>query len=240
MRMMYIGALAAAIGVPASAHAQAAAEFNQTCYGATGNTERTIAACTAVIAGGSVDAKDLGAAFKIRGNAYDDSGQYDRAIEDYDHALAINPDDADALNNRGTSYRANGHYDLAVKDYDQVLKLTPYSAKALNNRCFAKALMGQLDQALADCNESLRLRPANANTLASRGFVYLKLKHPEAAIADYNAELRITPGDPYTLFGRGVAKRMKGDLPGGEADIKAAKGIMPEVTDEMAKLGVQF
>ena len=58
MRMMYIGALAAAIGVPASAHAQAAAEFNQTCYGATGNTERTIAACTAVIAGGSVDAKD--------------------------------------------------------------------------------------------------------------------------------------------------------------------------------------
>ena len=236
-RTIFALVLSVAMGMPALA--QDYEQLSRKCY-ENSTPDQTIEACTIVIASGRVEREDLATAFKNRGNAYDSKGQYDRAIEDYDHALAINPDDADALNNRGTSHRANGHYDLAVKDYDQVLKLTPYSAKALNNRCFAKALMGQLDQALADCNESLRLRPANANTLASRGFVYLKLKHPEAAIADYNAELRITPGDPYTLFGRGVAKRMKGDLPGGEADIKAAKGIMPEVTDEMAKLGVQF
>ena len=236
-RTIFALVLSVAMGMPALA--QDYEQLSRKCY-ENSTPDQTIEACTTVIASGRVEKEDLATAFKNRGNAYDGKGQYDRAIEDYDHAIAINPDDADALNNRGTSHRANGHYDLAVKDFDQVLKLTPQSAKALNNRCFAKALMGQLDQALADCDESLRLRTGNANTLASRGFVYLKLKHPEAAIADYNAELRITPGDPYTLFGRGVAKRMKGDLPGGEADIKAAKGIMPEVTDEMAKLGVQF
>lgn len=236
-RMILAVALSLAMNMPAAA--QDYEQLSRKCY-ENSTPDQMIESCTTVIESGRVEKEDLATAFKNRGNAYDSKGQYDRAIEDYDHAIATNPNDADALNNRGTSHRASGHYDLAVRDYDQALQLTPQSAKVLNNRCFAKALMGQLEQGLADCNESLRLRPGDANTLASRGFVYLKLKRPEAAIADYNAELTRNAGNPYTLFGRGVAKRMKGDLSGGEADIKAAKAIMPDITDEMAKLGVRF
>ena len=228
--------LSAAMGVPALA--QDYEQLSKRCY-ENPSPEQTIEACTIVITSGRVNMEDLATAFKNRGNAYDDKGQNDLAIEDYDHAIAINPNDADALNNRGTSYRAKGKYDLAVLDYDQAIKLIPNNAKALSNRCFAKALADRLEQGLADCNESLRLRPGDANTLASRGFAYLKLKRYEAALADYDAALLIYPGNPYTLFGRGMAKRMTGNPSGGDADIVAAKATKPDIAAEMAKLGVQ-
>jgi tetratricopeptide (TPR) repeat protein len=235
-RSILAGVLSAAIGV--SALAQGYEEFSKRCF-ENSSPDQTIEACSVVIAGGHVGRKDLATAFKNRGNAFDDKGQYDRAIEDYDHAIAINPKDADAFNSRGTTHRAMGQYGRAIQDYDQAVILTPKSAMALNNRCFAKALMGQLEQALVDCNESLRLRPGDSNTLASRGFIYFKMKRYQAAVADYDTELRANPGNPYSLFGRGMAKRMKGDSSGGDADIAAARAIRATIADDMAKLGVQ-
>jgi tetratricopeptide (TPR) repeat protein len=212
--------------------------FNKRCYENYGASE-TIQACSAVIARGLVSKEDLATAFRNRANAYDDQGEFDRAIDDYDHAIAINPEDADSYNDRGTAYREKGQYGRAIEDYDRAISRSPDNAMALSNRCFAKAVVGQLEQALVDCNVSFRLRPHNADTLAARGFTYLKLKHFDAAITDYDAELRINPGNPYTLFGRGIAKRMKGNLSGGDADIIAAKTIRSDIADEMAKLGVQ-
>ncbi|HEY2875569.1 MAG TPA: hypothetical protein VGJ56_26815 [Reyranella sp.] len=58
------------------------------------------------------------------------------------------------------------------------------------------------------------------------------------AVADYDNALKHNPKLPSSQFGRGVAKRGKGDLSGGDADIAAAKAIDPGISDEMAKLGV--
>ncbi len=41
-----------------------------------------------------------------------------------------------------------------------------------------------------------------------------------------------------SLYGRGVAKRRKGDVAGGDADIAAAKALRPDVADPLATWGV--
>ena len=209
------------------------------CY-SNGIPDQVIVSCSAVIARGLTDKEDLATAYKNRGNAYDDKGEYDRALEDYEQALAINPQDADVFNSRGTTYTALGRYERAIQDFDQAIKLNPASPMAFSNRCFAKALLGQLEQGLADCNEALRVKPRNPGALAARGLVYLKLKRYDAAVADYNAELQILPGDPYSLFGRGMAKYLKGDLRGGDGDMVAAQSIKPDIADHMAKLGIRL
>ena len=229
--------LSAVIGGSA-ALAQNDSGFNQTCYGP-GNPDQTIKACSSVIAGGLVQREDLAAAFKRRGNAYDDVGDYDNAVDDYRHAIAINPRNAGVFNDRGTSYRAMGQYELSILDYDQALVLNPQSAMALSNRCFAKAALDRLEEALVDCNESLRLRPGDSSTLASRGFAFLKLGRWASAIADYDTQIRDNPGNPYSLFGRGIGKRVTGDLSGGNADMAAAKTLDSGIEEAMAKLGVR-
>jgi tetratricopeptide (TPR) repeat protein len=225
-----------AIGVPAPA--QDYAQFSKQCYGG-GGPDQTIIACSAVIAAGLAEKDDLAAAFKSRGSAYDAKRQYEKAIEDYDRAVAINPTDADTFNNRGTSQRSLGHYDLAIADFDKATAINPSNASALSNRCFAKAVAGQAEQALDDCDLSLRLRPKDADALASRGFTYVKLGRYAEAIADYTEEAAISPGNAYSLYGRGIAKRMTGDAPGGDADIAAAVVINAHIADEMAKFDIR-
>src|SRR3974390_567511 len=43
----------------------------------------------------------MAVAYNNRGNAYDDKGQYDRALADYNKALDLNPKYAEAYYNRG-------------------------------------------------------------------------------------------------------------------------------------------
>src|SRR5436190_2409313 len=236
--ILVLALLPAVFGVSAAALAQNDSGFDRACYG-TANPDQAIKACSSVIAGGFAQREDLAAAFKFRGNAHDDAGDYDSAIDDYGHAMAINPADAGAFNDRGTSYRAKGQYELSILDYDRALALRPENAMALSNRCFAKAVLDRLEEALADCNESLRLRPGDSSTLASRGFALLKLGRSKSAVADYDAEIRANPGNPYSLFGRGLGKRLTGDLSGGNADMAAARTIDSGIEEAMAKLGMR-
>jgi hypothetical protein len=67
--------MVSAIGAPVMGLAREDTDSNRICYGY-GDADRTIAACTVFIVGGFVDGIDLGSAFKIRGNAYDDQGKY--------------------------------------------------------------------------------------------------------------------------------------------------------------------
>jgi tetratricopeptide (TPR) repeat protein len=59
------------------------------------------------------------------GNAWRNKGDFDRAIADYNQALTINPQDAEAYNNRGNAWRNKGDFDRAIADYTQALRINP-------------------------------------------------------------------------------------------------------------------
>lgn len=217
--------------------AQGYEAFYRKCY-EDAASDQVIISCTAVISRGLVDRNDLATAYKNRGNAYDDKGQYEQALEDYARAVETNPQDAEAFNSRGTTYIALERYRLAVDDFDQAIRINPSSPVALGNRCFAKAVLGELAQALSDCNEALRIKRKYPAAYASRAITYLKLKRYDDAIADYTALLKTQPENPYALFGRGVARRMKGDVRGGDGDVAAAASIKPDIAEHMARRGI--
>jgi len=201
-------------------------------------SEQVIISCTAVISRGLVDRNDLATAYKNRGDAHDDEGQYEQALEDYARAVETNPQDAEAFNSRGTTYIALQRYELAIEAFDRAIGINPSSPVALANRCFAKAVLGELQQALSDCNEALRIRQKYPAAYASRAIAYLKLKRYDDAIADYTAVIKSQPDNPYALFGRGVARDMKGDVRGGDGDVAAATSIKPDIAEHMSRLGI--
>ena len=55
-----------------------------------------------------------------------------RAIEDYDKAIELDPNDAEAYNDRGSSYHRLGQNERAIEDYDEAIKLDPDNAEAYN------------------------------------------------------------------------------------------------------------
>ena len=71
----------------------------------------------------------------IRGYAYANLNEHERAIEDFSEAIALNPDDAEAYINRGNAYAKLNEYERAIKDYDRAIALNPDDAEAYINRC---------------------------------------------------------------------------------------------------------
>ena len=110
-----------------------------------------IEGCTAVIQAGQDSPQKLAVAFDNRGVAYRLKGDYDRALQDYEHAIRLNPNSANPYNNRGIIYRIKGDYDRAIADYDEAiwLKSGDYPA-AFYNRALAYTDKGDYDHALTD------------------------------------------------------------------------------------------
>ena len=85
--------------------------------------------------------------YNNRGVAYDDKGEFDRAVADYNKAIDLNPDYVDAYNNRGGAYHDKGEFDRAVADYNKAIDLKSDYAQAYNNRGLAYDKKGEFDRA---------------------------------------------------------------------------------------------
>jgi hypothetical protein len=59
------------------------------------------------------------------------------------------------------------------------------------------------------------------------------------SIAAYDEALKGRPLAPSSLYGRGIAKRRKGDVKGGDADIAAAMMMDARTQSVFAGYGVQ-
>lgn len=76
---------------------------------------------------------NLDAAINL-GNALDESGNFDKAIEYYNKAIELDKNCALAYNNRGYSYYQKKDYENALQDYDKALLLNPKLKIAQDNR----------------------------------------------------------------------------------------------------------
>ena len=68
---------------------------------------------------------------------------------------------------------------------------------------------------------------------------YLKQKQYSKAIAEYDASLKLDPNRARALYGRGLARSKKDEGPAGAADMSAAIGIQPNISNEFNRYGVR-
>ena len=87
--------------------------------------------------------------------AYQEKKQFDRAIQDFDQAARLDPNDATAFASRGDAYMLVGAFDRAMSDYDQAVRLDPRSATNFYSRGLAYSSKGQWRRAIEDYNEAM-------------------------------------------------------------------------------------
>jgi tetratricopeptide (TPR) repeat protein len=150
--------------------------------------DTVIDGCTAVIQSNREPGKKLATAFDNRGVAYKLKGEYDRALQDYEQAIRLNPVNANAFNNRGIVYRIKGEYDLAIGDYDEAIFLKHGDFPvAYYNRALAYTDKGNYELALRDFDVVMRFNSKNALALYARGLMLLRKGDAEAAKIDIGA-----------------------------------------------------
>jgi len=140
--------------------------------------------------------------------AYELSGNYPRAIAQYDLWIAAHRDDVRrpiALNGRCWTRALSGtDLPLAIKDCNAALSAMPHNPAFLDSRGLAKLRSGQYAQAIADYDEAL----------AANGKI------------------------AWSLYGRGIARLRLGQKEAGEADIAKAKELEPDLPQRAKTLGI--
>jgi tetratricopeptide (TPR) repeat protein len=117
----------------------------------------------------------------------------DKAIADYDQAIALNPDYTEAYTSRAAAYIDKKDPDKAIADYNQVIKREPNNSSAYFSRGLVYLNNKEYDKAITDYDQVIKLSPKNSGAYNNRGLAYYNKKNYVRAIADYEAALQINP-----------------------------------------------
>ena len=154
--------LSATVSAPASMTGPALAQAlnGSQCSGRPGIPwDEQIAGCTNAIKSGRHTGKELAAAFTGRAAAHRAKGDLERAIQDYDRAIKLDPNAATAFYYRGIAHGMRGETGPAIQDFTQAIKLDPKNANARYSRGLTYSNESQWDRAIQDYDEALKLNP---------------------------------------------------------------------------------
>ena len=162
----------------------------------------SLAACSRLIASGTLRGGDLAQSYVWRGITYIRfKGDWDRAIADFTEALRLGSKDPGAYAGRAAAYIRKGDFDRALPDLNEGLRLDSKHAGIRNVFGYYYNKKGDYERGLTEVNESLRLAPQYAYAFNTRGEIYENKGEYNHALADFRTALT---GDPNKTQRLGV------------------------------------
>lgn len=111
-------------------------------------------------------------------------GQLEAALEEYNKAIRLQPDDALPYNNRGAILHEMGRYEAALADSNQAIQLRPDNATFYNSRAVIYRKLELYKDALKDSNRAIQLQPDNADFYDDRARIFFRMGRSQEALAD--------------------------------------------------------
>ncbi|MGH9854464.1 MAG: toll/interleukin-1 receptor domain-containing protein, partial [Blastocatellia bacterium] len=140
----------------------------------------------------SVRAK-TGAAYQSRGLIRSNRLDHDRAINDFNRAIELDPSKAEFFLARGERFHSRGRYKQAVEDFTRAVQLEPTEAAHHFARGRSYHYLDEDNRAVADFDQAVRLAPDEVYNYVARGESLYAMGNYPAAISDFDLALRFNP-----------------------------------------------
>jgi len=174
------------------------------------------------------------------GVEYAEQGQLDEAIAEYQEAIKLEPDNADAHRNLGTAYGEQGEWEEAAAAYEQAIELAPDSGEAYGDLVGVYTYLERLPEAVAAGEKAIELAPDYATAHNNLGFAYSEQGKVDEAIAEYEEAIRLDPTDPTPHYNLGLLYRRQDQLDEAVAEYQEAIRLDPNRTDAHNNLGIAY
>src|SRR6266404_3496304 len=117
----------------------------------------------------------------------------DRAIAASDHALVLDPRQAQVHISLGIIYHGTGKIDRAIEEFERAIKLQPLSDDAHKwlGRCLAHK--GEIDQAVGELKKAIEIRPGYWENYNILGRCYFMFGHYRDAAEQFRRVITIQP-----------------------------------------------
>jgi tetratricopeptide (TPR) repeat protein len=224
LRVLLLAAFAAIAGTAASAEDDA-----QTCMNMRIDSSTAVAACNRALARNWPESarETVALLYHFRGSHLMIARDCDRAMEDFNQALARKPNHAPAFGNRGNCWYEKGDYDKALADFTSALRIDPAHLATLGHRGRPWMKKGNPTLALIDLNEGIRLAPNQAFFYQIRSAARRMNKDLDGAIADADEAIRLQPKLGEAYHSRSLALYQKGNRARALQDIEEAIRLEP-------------
>lgn len=166
------------------------------------------------------------------------NGRMQDAIEQYEEALRINPEYAEAHYNLGNIFFKEGKVSDAIGHYEQALRINPEYAVAHNNLGIALAQTGKAEDAITHYEQALRIKPDYAEAHCNLGIALALAGKIEQAIAHFEQAVRIKPDYAKAHYNLGVALARLGRPQEAVGHWEQALRINPDYAEAHYDLGV--
>lgn len=198
---------------------------------------RILAASTALIVLGSLAGvvysqmpQTKAIAFYNQGLEKAKTGDKQAAIEQFNQAIQLNPNYAQAYYERADARFHLADYQGAIEDATQAIRINPNYADAYRRRCAAQGNLKNYQASIEDCTQAIRIDPVNALTYVNRASTYYSLGDKQKSIADSSQAIQINPKLSLAYISRGLAREDLGDRLGAIEDYTLAINLAPNDT----------
>lgn len=131
--------------------------------------------------------------------------QYDRAEDDINQVLEIDPNNSSALIVLGILQLERGNTDAAIDTLELALELDPGNGEALLTLARAIARRGNRDEAISILDELITAQPDSPDAYVVRGDLLQAANRNLLALQSYNRALELDPNSAGAYLGRARA-----------------------------------
>jgi tetratricopeptide (TPR) repeat protein len=144
------------------------------------------------------------------GVVLEQEGSVDEAITQFQEALQIKPDYAEAHNDLGLALFQEGTVDEAITQFQKAVQINPALAAAHNN--LGKVLLekGRVDEAISQYQKALQIKPDYLDAHVNLGNALLQKGREEEAITQYQEALQTNTDSPDARVSLGNLLLQKG------------------------------
>jgi predicted O-linked N-acetylglucosamine transferase (SPINDLY family) len=160
------------------------------------------------------------------------AGRLDDAEADYQRALAIDPNQFEALHFLGLLEAQRGRFAEADRLVERSLSINGMRAEAYSNHARILRQMGRPQDAIARCDRALIINPFLVDALLFRGSSLRDLMRLAEALATFDRVLSINPNEPLAHYNRGLTLILiRGREEEGLASLERALALRPSDPD---------
>ncbi|UNU24842.1 tetratricopeptide repeat protein [Microcoleus vaginatus] len=137
---------------------------------------------------------------------------FEGALENFNRAIKLNPNYADAYNNRANVRYELGDFPGAIEDYTEAILLNPKCSDFHQNGGIISCELRDYRGAQADHSRAIQLDPNNHQAYNSRGFARLQMGDVPGALKDFTQAIELNPDYALAWNNRGHVYLESGNL----------------------------
>ena len=180
----------------------------------------------------SINGNPTPEAFKLRGQAHDLLGSYDKAISDLGQYIAADPSNPSGYLLRADAHTFHGRHEKAIEDYSNSIRLDPSSTDAYLGRGIAYAAIERYEEAIRDFKKALSQQPENLDALYDTAVVYMLAKRPMESLGFLQKAVGLESDPRFKQESETLIARIQKEIQTGKATQSSPEFLESDLTPE--------